>query len=43
MMNTGKEQYDHIPIPDEKLLTAIDIGIRRERFFRRWYFIMMVF
>lgn len=31
MLNTGKESYDNISIPDEKLLAAIGKGIHREK------------
>lgn len=35
MLNTGKESYDNISIPDEKLLAAIGKGIHREKNRRR--------
>ncbi len=31
MLNAGKESYDNIVIPDDKLLAAIENGINREK------------
>lgn len=35
MLNTGKEKYDNVQIDDEKLLAAIECGIRRDRLRQR--------
>ena len=31
VLNAGKESYDNIVIPDDKLLAAIENGINREK------------
>lgn len=35
MLNTGQERYDNISIPDDRLLAAIERGIRKEKRLRR--------